>query len=175
MAHRLVADKFNYHTRLAFSAGVVICCLLLTSCMVHFREDTPPPPPLTTQEQVAKAAHSIDHSLVSLYEVERYKKPETLILKADPSPEIVYPSLSRKVSVDWSGPVQPLLQDIAMLTQYQVKVIGHPPAIPVLVNITDEHITAHEVIRHIRAQAYLRADILIFPDSGVIELHYLDV
>ncbi len=171
----MVSAKLGYHTRLAYTVALVFCCLLLASCTFHSAEHTPPPPPLSTLEEVAGAAYSIDHSLNSLYEVERAKRPENLFIMAEPSPEPIYPSLSRKLNVDWSGPVQPLLQDIAMLTDYHLKVIGHPPAIPVLVNVTEEHITAHELIRHLRAQVVQRADILVFPDSGIIELHYLDV
>ncbi len=119
-------------------------------------------------------AGSIDQSLVSLYEVERAKKPNDISISAEPYPEPNYPALSRLMNVDWSGPVEPLVRDIAMLTHYRLKVMGHEPAIPVLVTLKNDKITAQELLREIRAQVYLRADILIFPDSGVIELHYLD-
>jgi defect-in-organelle-trafficking protein DotD len=166
--------QFKYHTRLAYTIGVVMCCLLLISCQITSSEPTPPPPPLTTQAQVLHTAGSIDRSLVALYEVERAKKPIDLSIQAEPYPEPIYPSLSRLMNVDWSGPVEPLLQDIATLTNYRLKVMGHDPAIPVLVTLKNDKITAHELLREIRSEVYLRADILIFPDSGVIELHYLD-
>ncbi len=173
--HKFQQNHTHYPTRLACTLGVVICCLLLVSCMFTPPPPSPPPPELTAKAQLATTSTAIDHSVISLYEVERARKPENLFIKADTYPEPVYPSLSRKLNVDWSGPVEPLLAEIAMYTQYRVKVIGHAPAIPVLVNLTDDHITAHELIRHAQAQVYLRADILIFPESGVIELHYLDV
>jgi defect-in-organelle-trafficking protein DotD len=166
--------QFKYHTRLAYTLGVVICCILLVSCSITSAPSTPMPPPLTTQEQIAHSATSIDQSLVSLYEVERSKKPNDLSISVEPYPEPIYPSLSRLLNVDWSGPVEPLLRDIAVLTKYRLKVMGHAPAIPVLVTVKNDRITAQELLRELRAQVYLRADILIFPDSGVIELHYLD-
>lgn len=169
----MMLSLLKYHTRAAYTIGFVVCSVFLTSC-ITFPEDTPEPPPLMTQEQIAHAAGSIDRSLVALYEVERAKKPEDIGVKAEPYPEPIYPSLSQLVTVDWAGPVEPLLHDIAVLTDYRLKVMGHAPAIPVLVNIENDKITTHELLREIRAEVYLRADILIFPDSGVIELHYLD-
>lgn len=170
----MMLHQLKYHTRLAYTLGMVICCLLLVSCQVTTPEPTPLPPPLSTHEQVHDAASSIDHSLIQLYEVERAKKPDNLIISAQPKPEPIYPSLSRLLNVDWSGPAEPLLRDIATLTHYRLKVMGHSPAIPVLVTVEDDKITAHELIREIRAQIYLRGDILVFPESNVIELHYFD-
>jgi defect in organelle trafficking protein DotD len=171
----MLSTNLRYHTRLAYSVCVVVCCLLLASCTFHPNPPSPPPPELTTHAQIVQAADKVDRTLNSLNEVERSKRPENLFVKADPSPEPIHPSLSRVLDIEWSGPVQPLLQDIAMLTDYRLKVIGNPPAIPVLVNLAESDITAHGAIRHARAQVYLRADILVFPDSGIIELHYLDV
>ncbi len=169
----MMLRQSQYHTRLAYTL-IIICCLLLASCTFEPREPTPLPPPLTTNEHLENAAHKVDRSIIELYDVERAKKPTALEIKAEPYPEPIYPSLSRIVSVDWSGPVEPLLEEMAKLTHYRVKVLGHEPAIPVLVTIESDKITAHELLREARAQVYLRADILIFPDSGVIELHYLD-
>lgn len=170
----MMLPKLKYHTRAAYTISLVLCSALLTSCNITTPEPTPMPPPLQTQQQIAEVAGSIDRSLVALYEVERAKKPIDIGIKAEPYPEPIYPGLKRLFNVDWAGPVEPLLRDIAMLTDYRLKVMGDEPAIPVLVTIENDKITAHELLREIRAEVYLRADILIFPDSGVIELHYLD-
>ncbi len=170
----MMLSLLKYHTRAAYTIGFAICSVLLSACQITAPEPTPSPPPLMTQVQIAEAAGSIDRSLVALYEVERAKKPTDVSIKAEPYPEPIYPALKRLLNVDWAGPVEPLLRDIATLTDYRLKVMGRAPAIPVLVNIENDKITAHELLREIRAEVYLRADILIFPDSGVIELHYLD-
>lgn len=160
-------------SQLKYSA-LIMSSAFLISCQITAPVETPPPPPLMTQEQIAHAAGSVDRSLIALYDVERAKRPTDVSIKAEPYPEPIYPSLSRVMTVDWSGPVEPLLRDIATLTEYRLKVMGHAPAIPVLVTLERDKITAQELLRETRAEVYLRADILIFPDSGVIELHYLD-
>jgi defect-in-organelle-trafficking protein DotD len=167
-------STLKYHTRAAYAMSFVLCAVLLTACHITTPERTPEEPPLKTQQHIAEAAGSIDRSLVALYEVERAKKPIDVGIKAEPYPEPIYPSLKRLFNVDWVGPVEPLLRDIATLTDYRLKVMGDEPAIPVIVSVENDKITAHELLREIRAEVYLRADILIFPDSGVIELHYLD-
>ncbi|MFA6037391.1 MAG: DotD/TraH family lipoprotein [Legionellales bacterium] len=153
---------------------LIMISVLLISCQITAPVETPPPPPLMTQQQIEHAAGSIDRSLIALYDIERAKKPTDVGIKAEPYPEPLYPSLSRLMTVDWSGPVEPLMRDIATLTKYRLKVMGHAPAIPVIVTLERDKITAQELLREIRAEIYLRGDILIFPDSGVIELHYLD-
>lgn len=170
----MMLSTFKNYTRFAQSCALALSALLLTACHITTPETPPQEPPLKTQQHIEEAASSIDRSLVSLYEVERAKKPIDSSIKAEPYPEPVYPSLRRLFNVDWVGPVEPLLRDIAMLTDYRLKVLGDEPAIPIIVSVENDKITAHELLREIRAEVYLRADILIFPDSNVIELHYLD-
>jgi defect-in-organelle-trafficking protein DotD len=75
-------------------------------------------------------------------------------------------------SVDWSGPVEPLVQQLANVGNYQLRVLGKKPAIPVLVSVYDKNTMLADVIRDVGYQCGRRATIVVFPESRVIELRY---
>jgi defect-in-organelle-trafficking protein DotD len=75
-------------------------------------------------------------------------------------------------SIDWSGPVEPLVRQIARVSDYRLRVLGTPPAIPVIVTIYERHAKLGDVLRDVAYQCNKRASIIIFPESRVIELRY---
>ncbi len=131
-------------------------------------------PPVTAQQDIAIHAAQVNQSLEELYAIEKAKKPENLIIQATPSLGPMHPTLRQPLTIDWSGPVEPLLAEIALRTHYRLKIMGVPPAIPLLVSINMRQASAQDVLQNIRSQIYERGDLLIFPEQRVMELHYLD-
>ena len=75
-------------------------------------------------------------------------------------------------SVDWSGPIEPLLKRIAKLAHYRLERIGHHPAIPILVTVSSQNTSLGYIIRDINLQAGEKANILVYPGIKTIELRY---
>lgn len=131
-------------------------------------------PPLTAEQEIAVHADEVNQSLEELYLIERAKKPENLVVTATPLLGVTHPTLRQPLSIDWSGPAEPLLAEIALRTHYRLKIMGTPPAIPMLVSVNSRQAPAQEVLQNIRSQIYERGDLLIFPEQRVMELMYLD-
>ncbi|MDQ8039405.1 MAG: type IVB secretion system lipoprotein DotD [Rickettsiella sp.] len=118
--------------------------------------------------KLAEAARSVSLSLNELKTIEKASNP--------PVKPLPYPTSSGLVkiiaSVDWSGPIEPLLEHIAKLAKYNFEVIGHRPAIPVLVTIMSQNTPLAYIIRNANLQAGTKADINVYPGIHTIELRY---
>lgn len=80
-----------------------------------------------------------------------------------------------KATLDWSGPIEPLLHEIARLTDYQVKILGNTPPIPVIVSINVENRVIADIVKDAGLQAGKRANLVVYPSSKIIELRYATV
>ena len=78
-----------------------------------------------------------------------------------------------RVDIDWTGPVAPLIEKIAKMTNYRVKFLGNEPAIPIIVTVAARNTVLAEIMQNASFQAGKRAHILVFPDNHVIEVRYL--
>lgn len=132
-----------------------------------------PPPPNPAGDdatiKLAEAAASISQSLTSLDAIEKAAAPPIN------HKEMPYPTSSdmmQPISVDWAGPIEPLLQRIAGLCNYTLRVIGTRPAIPVLVTISAQNTPVGYVLRDADFQAASKATVQVYPGIHVIELRY---
>lgn len=118
----------------------------------------------------AEAAVSVSHSLSELGLTQRNEQG---MLKRESEASELPQVLARLVSIDWAGPVEPLIKQLADGTQLRVKVIGVEPAIPVIVSLRRRDTSVYHILQDLRGQIGNRAEIMVYPSSGVIELHYL--
>jgi defect-in-organelle-trafficking protein DotD len=75
-------------------------------------------------------------------------------------------------SIDWSGPIEPLLEKIGLMTRYRVKVLGPIPPIPVIVSISCRERLVADILKDAGLQAGKRANLVVYPTSRIIELRY---
>jgi defect-in-organelle-trafficking protein DotD len=75
--------------------------------------------------------------------------------------------------VDWTGPLVPLVEKIAAMTDYRVKVMGNDPGIPVLVSVNAKRAVIADILQNASLQAGKKAQILVFPSSRLIEVRYV--
>lgn len=124
----------------------------------------------SVETQLLAAAQSIEESLNTLAAAE--KAENAPILNVDP---LITPEggMGGLADVDWSGPIGPLVDKIANMTNYRVKVLGNDPPIPVLVTISAKRAVIADILQNASFQAGKRAHILVFPDSRLIEIRYL--
>lgn len=75
-------------------------------------------------------------------------------------------------TIDWSGPVEPLLEKICKMTNYRLKVLGPIPPIPVLVTIAGRERVIADILKDAGLQAGKKANVVVYPTSRIIELRY---
>jgi defect-in-organelle-trafficking protein DotD len=127
---------------------------------------------IEAERQLVAAAQSIEHSLRLLSAAEAQSPQPLMDISELVSEEA---GLGVRATLDWSGPIQPLLERIAKLTDYRMRVIGHAPSIPVMVSITDEERVVAEILKDAGLQAGNKAALVVYPSTRVIELRYLPV
>lgn len=121
------------------------------------------------QSTLAEASYSISRSLVDLAETAQAAHPLPTL---DPPPSPSSYGMGELTTLDWSGPVEPLIRQVAMVSNYRTRVLGTPPAIPVIVTVFQKNVMLGDVLRDIGYQCGRRASIVVYPESRVIELRY---
>ncbi len=120
--------------------------------------------------KLAEAASSVSHSLVQLAAVEQAANPQAAV---KPPPDPASYGMGNLVSIDWSGPIEPLVSRVANASGYKLKVLGREPSIPIMVTMLAHNTPLGDVLRDAGFQAGSRADIIVFPSRRVVELRYL--
>ena len=120
------------------------------------------------QASLAEASYAVSRSLVDLAETAQASHP--LPHLAPPNPESY--GMGGLTTIDWSGPVCPLLRQIAKASGYRVRVLGTEPAIPVIVTIYQKNALLGDILRDVGYQCGRRAAVVVYPESQVIELRY---
>lgn len=141
--------------------------LILSACT-----STPPPESVgysSTDASLSEASYSVSRAISSLSETAQAARPLPDIA---PPPNPASYGMSGLTTVDWSGPVEPLVRQIAKVTNYRVRVLGNAPAIPVLVTVYDKNMMVADILRDVGFQCGRRAAVVVYPESRVIELRY---
>jgi len=128
-----------------------------------------PPGTNPTDASLAEASYSVSRAISSLSETAQAAHP---LPDMPPQPNPADYGMGGLTSVDWSGPVQPLLREIARSTSYRLRVLGPEPGIPVMVSVYDKNMKIGEVLRNIAYQCGRRATVAVYPEEQVIELRY---
>lgn len=123
----------------------------------------------TAQAQIAQAADSVNSSLQQLSAVEKASHPRAKIAPPKDAKAI---GMAQVVSLNWNGPVQPLVKQIASASHYRVSVIGKKPAVPVIVTLNAKNQTLAEILRNVTFQVQAHANISVYPAKRLIELSY---
>ena len=146
---------------------VVLLSFLLCAC------STPKPLPgydvIKSEASLAEASYSVSRSVVDLAETAQAAHP---LPDLAPPPSPATYGMAGLTTVDWSGPVEPLLRQIAKAANYRVRVLGTPPAIPVIVTIYTKNAMLGDILRDVGYQCGRRAAVVVFPETRVIELRY---
>ncbi len=155
---------------------LVICgSFVLSGCAKHNKADrTVQPTPIAdttfdAEQRLASAAASISHSLEELAALE---KAQTKHQKLSFPVDAKMIGLNQIVSIDWVGPVAPLVKKLAAAAHYKVKILGREPAIPPMISLLENGVTVADLLRNVNYQCTDRANVVIYPASHLIELRY---
>lgn len=145
-------------------------CFVITLALSACSSNTPKTYDLSENETtLAEASYSVSRSMVDLAETAQAAHP---LPKLAPPPSPASYGMGMTTSLDWSGPVEPLLRQVAKAANYRLRVLGTSPAIPVIVTIYAKNVMLGDVLRDIGYQCGRRASAVVFPESRVIELRY---
>lgn len=155
----------TYKLIIALSAS-----LLLSACSVKSYNKKPPQnaPSADASIKLAEAANAVSRSLIELAKIEKESKPP----KNKKLVNVSGFNMQARASVDWSGPIEELLSRLAKANYYRLRILGTPPAIPVLVSVTSQDEYFADIYRNIDYLAGDKANIQIYPKEKIVELRY---
>lgn len=117
-----------------------------------------------------KTARSIEQSLSQLAEAEQYEK-----MKQKPNEPRIYkqiPGMETVVTMPWQGTLEQAVIKLGGFSGYDVKFMGKPPVIPILVQIGRDPATVSDHMRNLGIQSGSRADLIVDPRQKIIEVRY---
>lgn len=149
----------------------ILSSVILGTTLTACTSTTPEKPyNLSANEtSLVEASYSVSQSVVDLSETAQAAHP---MPKLAPPPSPHSYGMDMLTSIDWSGPVEPLLQQIAKTADYRVRTLGTSPAIPVIITTYAKNEMLGDILRDIGYQCGRRASVVVFPESRVIELRY---
>lgn len=121
------------------------------------------------ESQLINASKSIERSLAVLAMAQEASHPPILNTAPLVTPE---GGMGNIVNIDWAGPIEPLLEKVATMSGYHIKVLGSAPAIPIIVSISQQKAVVADILKNASLQAGKRATVLAFPANRVVELRY---
>jgi defect-in-organelle-trafficking protein DotD len=119
---------------------------------------------------LAQTALNSNNAIQTLAAVERASKPA---VHRPQAPNPVKIGMDQLVSVDWVGPVEPILKSLAKKSHYRVNELGESPVVPILVNVNRENAYLADVIQDISFQIQNHAELTLNPTEKLIEIRYL--
>jgi len=171
-----VTRSANSIPRLGRVAGALALVSLLAACASSGPEEpgllVPEQPEFESLDRaqmgVIAAAERTSQALDRLSRVETTRTPIPEPGATGPAP----PGLGQNVAVSWAGPIAPFLARLADIADYKFRVIGRPPAVPVVVDVETTQSRLIDLLRDAGHQAGARATVAVDPGAGVIEVRY---
>ena len=157
-----------------FARHLVLACIMLsaTGCSRFPWEGGSPHPVVATPDSVAvklaDAADKAANALQSLSAVEQVRTPAPTA-PAGPTPT---DGLENRMSVDWTGPVEPLLTRLAARSAYTFRAIGQAPAVPMTVKVDTKNQPVYETLRDVGLQLGSRGSLVVDASRQTVELNY---
>lgn len=145
---------------------------LTVGCHATFKKPPMNNPSDDASIKLAEAAVSVSDSMLEMARVEKVIYPPS---KDNALTIPTAYNLQARASVDWSGPIEELTARIAKAAHYKLRILGTPPAVPVLISLSNKDQSLAEILRNIDYQAAKKAYIHVYPNSQVVELRYAKI
>lgn len=145
--------------------------LLLSACTQYKVDQQLVAEPDPVALRLATAADRASTALQTLASIEQARNPGVSVQSAPDAPQ----ELRRTVSVDWAGPIEPVLLSLGDRAGYQIQINGDKPPVPIVVSVQAREKSVVEVLRDLGLQAGRRANIVVDPQRRIVELNYAPV
>lgn len=117
--------------------------------------------------KVSDAMASIASSMHLLAQVEQSSRQAYVVPDAKTA---VPPGMEQKVDVDWVGPIEGLVGQMARRAGYEFKTVGHALATPIMVTVRGSGVSIYEVLIDAGHQAGAAADVNVRSGTKTVEL-----
>lgn len=118
--------------------------------------------------RLSEAADKAATALETLAAVEQARTPGVSVGPISGAP----PELRRAMTVNWTGPVEPLAKRLADRASYGFLVLGGAPPVPLVVVVDAENRPVVDILRDVGLQLGLRADVKVDVGRRMVEIHY---
>jgi defect-in-organelle-trafficking protein DotD len=82
-------------------------------------------------------------------------------------------ALQQTMTLNWSGPIAPVVRQVAAKMGWSVQVLGKLPVTPVLVNLNGTS-TVKDMLQNIDLQAGQNASVMLLPKYKLVSLRYTE-
>jgi defect-in-organelle-trafficking protein DotD len=170
---RVLGSKFHILKSLC---GVVLMCAMLSACSSmpkSFSNNAPQvvAAPDAVSARLAEAADKASSALQALAAVESSRAQQPAISAVENAPR----ELMRAMTVNWVGPVEPILKSLADRAGYKFQGFGVRPPNAVVVSVDAENQPIIEIMRGIGLQVGNRANVKVNAKTQSVELHYASI
>lgn len=162
----LVKTLLNFKVAL-----VVVFAAGLAACETHAPKPQLVVEPENVTMRLAQAADRASSALDTLAAIEQVRTPTDLPPLAASAP----PELRRSVTVNWIGPAEPMVKQLADRASYRLEVTGNSPELPLIVSLNARNQPVIETLRDIGLQLGGRAELRVDANLKVIEVSYGNV
>lgn len=167
---QFLRDLFMRYSQ--FSALAVSAALLSACASGVPVEETPPIEEI--DQIIAEAVETSSSSNRAIAEVEVATAGP---VRAGPQPSVpptvvLPPEAVQPVTLDWQGPIEPLIRDLATRAGYTFRATGRAPANMKMISIVANEEPLFGIIRRAGAMAHGYADIAFNPGARTIEIRY---
>jgi defect-in-organelle-trafficking protein DotD len=121
--------------------------------------------------RLANAADRAANALDTLASIEQVRTPTDLPPLAEGAPA----ELRRSITVNWIGPVEPLVKQLADRASYTLNVTGNKPETAIVVTIDVRNQPVIETLRDVGLQLGGRAELKVDANLKIVELSYGNV
>lgn len=135
--------------------------ILLGSCAAHTVRSPDWSTRAEVQDLLARSAQRAATAQETLAALERARvRPAPTALDETTLP----PELQRLTSVEWSGPGEEAVRQIAREIGYEFRATGNPPPIPAMIHISRLEVPVAKALEEIGHQVHPRAEVIVDPN-----------
>ncbi len=150
-------------------SGALSLCLLVAACETAPISTPTVSPTDPASLRLAAAAEKAASALDAISRVEQVRGPDAPPDDFTGAPE----ELMEPVTLSWTGPMEPIVQMMALRAGYAFMVQGKAPPVPIVITLDVFDKPLLKVVRDIGLQAGERADIIVNPALKQMDLRYV--
>lgn len=159
--------------RVKMIAALLGSAMALSACAgMKAEEETAPIPEVDQMIAEAVEASASANQAISEVEVATSGPLRPQALPVVPPTVILPPEALQPVTIDWQGPIEGLIADLARRADYTFRTTGNPPVNQKMVSVVANEEPIFGVMRRVGAMAHGYADVAFNPTSRVVEIRY---
>ena len=161
-------NTINKYMKILRIPLVLSIIILVSGCMFHRIPEKQIADTNTVDIMLSEAAASVSKSLVELSKIQKANQPK----KKKYLSKIASKDLYGLATIDWSGPIEPLVTHLAKTSRYKFEKKGKEPTLPIIISLNKKNTPIHSILNEIHLLARNKASINVNSKRKIIELRY---